>query len=476
MAHKPQSERSAKRRKPWHRFAGRLTDDRLRFAVLCFFVASVFAMGGGSRADILSLPVLRPIAFLVAGYAFLVARPGELRAVSWPLILLGCLLAVIALQLLPLPPSVWPMLPGRDLYLQIANDAGLPPVYRPLTLSPSRTLNAFFSLSVPFAAILITAVQSERYRSRIFSVLLIACGVSALVAVGQVAGPDRGGLYLYRITNEGFPVGLLANRNHQALLMAVSLILIADFRGRAQRAGKVSSLSDIGMALAALVAIALVIVSGSRAGLLLALVAIPLSARMLAKGSGGAGASRPAVNRAWWAASIGGIIGLVGAAIALARATSIDRLRTDDPLSDIRLDRLPILVDMLGNHWLFGIGFGAFEGAYKRYSTVEVLTPFIFNQAHNDWIQFPMEGGLAAVALLFIVLVWLSAQAVRVLRKSHKGSDGTRFTALVILGLIGLASVVDYPLRTPIFMLVGAVAFTALARRSGPSGSARSQL
>jgi O-antigen ligase len=437
--------------------------DKARFVALCLFVACVFMMGGGSRADISSLVVLRPIAFLACSYALLVARPGELRAATLPLILLGCLAAVIALQLIPLSPEIWSALPGRDLYVRIAADAGLPLGPRPLTLSQSGTLNALFALSVPFAAILLYAVQGQAYRGRVLGVLLVGCGVSALVAIGQLAGSGSGPLYLYRVTNEGFPVGLMANRNHQALLMVILLVLIAYHCARLAQSGKSRPLLLVGAVVSTLVVLALLVVGGSRAGLLLGVAVLPLAGWMLVRAGNAMNGGRRPGFRGVGVAAIAGALGLaVAAALGLSRATSFSRLWSNDALADYRVERLPAVLGMLSEHWATGIGFGAFEGVFQRYETTDMLTPFIFNQAHSDWLQFPLEGGVAAGLLMLLVVARIAAAAPAAIRSAREPVIGDRFIGLVIVVLIALASTVDYPLRTPVGMLVGALAFMIL--------------
>ena len=459
--------RSASPRKHSWNFAAEIAGDKARFAVFCAFVACVFAMGGGSRADIASLVVLRPIAFLVCSYALLVARPEQLRAAAVPLALLAALAAVVAFQLLPLPASLWVMLPGRELYVRIAGDAGLPLSSRPLTLSPSRTINTLFSLSVPLATVLITTVQNERFRSRALTVLLVACGVSALVAIAQMASSGNGALYLYRITNTGFPVGLLANRNHQALLMVILLVLIAHQYGVIRRLRAMRPLLSSGMLVSAGVVLVLVLVAGSRAGLVLALVAGPMIAWMMTRKSAApAGDRESRAKRLWIAGSAVLAIASIAAVLGFSRATSLNRLWSDDALADNRVERLPLVIDMLRDHWLFGLGFGSFEGAFKRYEAIDMLTPTVFNQAHNDWIQFPLEGGILAVALLLFVLARIALPAVGVLARARRGAVDERLVALMILALIALASLVDYPLRTPVFMLIAGVSFMLL---TGPA-------
>lgn len=456
------------------RLRARLWDERTQFAALSLFVACVFAMGGGSRADIQSLIVLRPLAFLFAAYALLVIRPEQVRLALWPLVLLGLLALVAAIQLVPLPPDVWGRLPGRSLLLQIASDAGLPPGHRPLSLAPARTLNMLLSLCVPFAAVLLVAIQGEGGRGRIPAVLLVGGAVSALVAVAQLAGVGSGGLYFYRITNADFPVGLFANRNHQALMMAVMLVLIAEVLRRTRRAAELGPLVTMGLLFAGLVVLALVLVSGSRAGLLLMVIAGASSAGIVAQGPRQSRAKRLSGSRAAaWAAAVGlGASAVLASALFFSRAESLERLWAKDPLDDFRVQRMPLLLEMTRDHWAGGIGFGAFEGVYRRYESVDALTPFIFNQAHNDWLQFPMEGGIPALIILGLALALLAVRGRGVIAGMARTGPRGDFALLAILAMIAVASVVDYPLRTPIFMLVAAIAFT-LVVRSPPAKHSR---
>lgn len=467
----PKNDRSRRPSAPpklLQRWRTSLSGDRQRFAAICLFTACVFAMGGGSRADIQSLIILRPLAFLFAAYALMVIRPPELRAAGRPLALLGLLGLVAIGQLVPLPPGIWTALPGRDQFAQIASDAGLPLGYRPVTLSPARTMNMAFSLGVPLAALLLVAIQSEAGLRRIAGVLLIGGAISALVAIAQLAGVGGGSLYFYRVTNPDFPVGLLANRNHQALLMAVVLILMAEM---ARRTGVMDGRRPLiagGLLIGGLVVIALLLVSGSRAGLLLAALAVVFAAVILASGRAGREGPNPkSIRKRWWiAATVVGILALIGTMVVFSRAESIDRLWASDTMDDYRLQRLPLLLDMLRDHWAAGIGFGAFEGVYRSYETVDALSPFIFNQAHNDWLQFPMEGGIPAIIILGLALVLLASRARMVFARAISRRANADFAWLAILALIMAASVVDYPLRTPIFMVVGTMAFAILCRRA----------
>ena len=52
-----------------------------------------------------------------------------------PLILLGALAALMAIQLIPLPPGIWTALPGRERYLEAAAAIGIPQPWRPISLT-----------------------------------------------------------------------------------------------------------------------------------------------------------------------------------------------------------------------------------------------------------------------------------------------------------------------------------------------------
>lgn len=465
--HKSRSRtRLAKRHSSKTAGLNRLGSETARFVVFCLFVAGVFLMGGGSRPDIISLVILRPFAVAVAAYALFVLDPAALRQVRWPLAMLGLLALLMMAQLVPLPQSWWEALPGRELYARIGEHAGLGAIDRPLSLAPSRTLNSLLSLTVPVATVLILAAQGERYQRKIFLVIAAAGAISVVWAIAQVVGPAQGPLYTYNITNNGFPVGPFANRNHLALLLAILLILNGFFARRLLLSGKMRPFLAAALGAGALVVLALILVAGSRGGLALALVALVAACFLVYDGY--RRTSRELTRRAKLlfvlavAAGVGAIVVLT---VISSQATSLDRLLTSDALQDNRFRRLFLILQMVRDHWLAGIGFGAFESVFKGYETIDVLSGKIFNQAHTDWLQVMIEGGLPALCLVAVALVWTIIEGLKSMGLRTKRLDAAGFTAATILGLIALASIVDYPLRTPIIMLICATCFTILAQR-----------
>src|SRR5690606_31342127 len=100
----------------------------------------------------------------------------------------GCLLAaaaLAALHIVPLPPSVWTALPGRELLTQAAAVIGEEQPWRPLSISPGATINALSSLIVPVVILLLVAAFSRTEHWRTATMLLALIVASALLAIVQ---------------------------------------------------------------------------------------------------------------------------------------------------------------------------------------------------------------------------------------------------------------------------------------------------
>lgn len=448
-----------------------LRSDRGKFIALALFFSLTFILGGGSRDDIQSLVILRPLAILFAAYALSVAAEGDLAAVRVPFYLLVALILFVALQLVPLPPGLWRSLPGREFYSGISEAAGLGHLWRPLSLSPSKTLNSLFSLTVPFAAICLVGIQSRRYRRKVVIVLAGLISASALWGLLQLSGSSNGPLYFYRITNEGLPVGLFANRNHQAAVLAAGLPLIAYLGATAARNERRGVLERIVSALLIMLLVPAILMTGSRAGLLCLAAGIIAAAviayvgwsHSLSPSKGSKPLSKPLI-------AIGGgsllilVLGIV--VMWFGRALAIERMLSSDEISDLRGELLPTLIAMAKTFFPVGSGFGSFEHVYDAFEPIALLRDQYLNQAHNDWLQLVIEGGLLAALLLIGLLIWFGGQIWITVRGLSKGSGSTvplRLAALSLVAIIGIASVFDYPLRVPSVMVLFAASCAILA-------------
>ena len=467
------------------------TVGRRRLIVLGLFLVAVFLLGGASREDEVHLILLRPLAILGGAYALSIARLDQLREFAVPLGLLAILAVWMGLQLVPIPFDWWAGLPGREPYARLQELAGLEPTAKPMTLSVEGTLNALLSLSVPAAVILLFAVQDGRNRAR---GLLLFGGLSLLsILLGfiQYALPSGDSLHLYRISSSGFPVGLFANRNHNAVMGGMMLLCLAWYFSTLTRrspllAPKVAVIGGF-----AIVLLMHGFITASRAGLIITGVSAIASFLFvkdaaLLRGEGGhRSRSKPKGGDATWrkylvpAGYAAGLVLILVVIFATQQTQALDRLVEGDPMQENRGRILPVLWEMTRAMLPFGSGFGSFEFAFRAFEPVEMLQPKYFNEAHNDLLQWVIEGGIPAIAIAVGFAAWVAWRALASFRTAAAGNPmaggelGFRLSdpalqrlSVLLIGELVVASAVDYPLRTPIMMAVLAVLVAILACHS----------
>lgn len=435
-----------------------------RFAALAVFVVLVFLLGGSSRHDVPALMILRPMAAIFLAYAAAGLSGEQWRIIRLPMLLLAALALVIWLQLVPLPPSLWTGLPGREPVVEMGQALGMEDLWRPLSLAPAKTWNALFSLLVPAAALALFALQEPEGRRQVWTVVLLMALVSAFVGVLQIT---TGALYFHAFSPAGYATGLFANRNHQGVLLAAMLVVAAwqfgAIRPRQSGAGMKALL-----ALAPLVfLVPMIFLAGSRAGLICAAIGLLLAMMMIAQApilpQTFTFGKRARISKT---ALLGGI-GLALAALAAlvivsSRALALDRLFDDSALEDLRWRVLPVLAEMSGDFAGWGAGFGSFEYVYRIYEPVALLGPKYLNNAHNDWLQFVIEGGSPAIAVLLVAILAVAGKTVAAWRAEAGELRRRRLMSAGVLLLLAVASLVDYPVRVPSIMALLALAFATL--------------
>lgn len=445
-----------------HRGTTERTGRSVHFWLLSVFFVLVMISGGSTRANLQSLLVIRPVAVLLCGYALLGLRWAHVRAFPWLFALLAAAWAVPALQLVPLPPEMWQSLPGRELVAQADKVAGLGAVWRPISMTPSQSWNALYSLFVPAAMLLLLVQMPGRDVRAMLPVLGAMLVLSGLVGFIQVVGPAGSPLYYYESTNRGSAVGLFANRNHQALAMAMCFPVLAllathgarsqdQYRGRVLAAGAVAA-----------VLIPLLLVTGSRAGLVLGLIGMAVARFMVVRDQALAPAKRRARGldpRVVWAGA--GVVALVMLSLAFARAEAIQRLLfATGGEGELRFGTWGAMVDAAIGFLPFGGGAGGFVALYKIGELHENLGYLYMNRAHNELIEVAMTTGLPGLALVLVATGAVVAAARRWFLVMRRGDRDTCFGRLgtLILLMGGLASLVDYPLHVPSHMCIAVLA------------------
>jgi O-antigen ligase len=448
-----------------------LTSQSGTLRVMAIFLGLLLVAGGGSRADIISLVALRPLAFLVIAYALCLVDANGVRQVRVPLFLLSCFALLVALHLLPLPPSIWNGLPGRETLSDVYKAAVIDEPWLPFTPTPGRGLNSLFAFSVPFAALLLFALLDGEGRKRIYVVIWIAALASLLLGIAQLAGPANGPLYLYRITNNGLPVGFFANRNHQGLLIALGILLSSYLLAKALLRKRTSPLSITMYGGASLLFILFLLIVGSRAGLLIGTAMLLPSAFMVYRTLQAARRpDEPAIwrDRRFRGGMIGGVIAVIAifvAAYAFSRSLAFDRLVGKEFEGDLRAEVLPVILQLVRSSFPFGSGFGSFEAVYMQAEPISLLSQSYLNHAHNDWVELILEGGLAAGIILGAFLLWYGNALVRIILAKPAKFDAEAVVAAMIVLACGIASIVDYPLRVPMISAIFVIACGQLAVR-----------
>lgn len=422
----------------------------LSLVLLTGLLIVLWLAGGSSRADALGQAVVRGTAWLALIAAILLARPPSFREV-WPaLLLLIAALALVLVQLVPLPPAVWLGLPGRAPLAQAATAIGEAQPWRPLAIVPDAAWNAASSLVVPFAVLILMAGLQPRDRSWLLGIVLGLVAASALLALLQFSGAATANPFIN--DRAGMVSGSLANRNHFALFTAVGCLLVpawAFLDGRAPHWR-----GPVAISLTLLFAL-VILASGSRAGIFIGVLAL-IFGGLLARH----GLRRAARRAPRWALAVGVGLLLVATAsfvlisVAAGRAPSIERAFAADTGDDMRLRALPTLLTMARTYFPAGGGFGGFDPLFRMHEPFGLLKQTYFNHAHNDLLEVIIEGGLAALLLLLAALAWWIRASVRAWgRDAPLAQLGS---AIILLVLV--ASAFDYPVRTPIIMAVLAIA------------------
>jgi O-antigen ligase len=406
------------------------------------------------------------------------------RDLGWvkpPLLFLGALALLMIFQSIPLPPAIWTALPGRSFFASGASILAVEQPWRPISLAPDATLNSILS-TLPGFAVLIGLASFPK--ARLLALLSLIVGFVMLSAVLGILQISSGEFYLFEITNRGSSVGFFANRNHHAALLTTALPALAVIAIHPS-----DRLVQLRLPLAcalALFLVPMVLITGSRAGLLLLLVGLAGAVLLLRpawRSQGGA----PVALRSFLASRAGRIsaigfvmmlIAIIIASILMSRALAIQRLFFQDVEADTRLRLFGVLADMVKTYMPFGSGFGTFPAVFKVVEPDWYLGPSYFNHAHDDLLEILIEGGVPSLLLGVAFVFWAVRVSVRIWRPvRHVGEVLllARMGSIQVLMFV-LASIADYPLRTPlnqILFLIGC-GFMALASQAGGVDARRS--
>lgn len=434
----------------------------VQYSVAVGLLLAVFLLGGSARFDAGTLIVLRPLSVLVVAYG-LWTLPRECW--RWHRFLFGMIAAMFALTLLhliPLPPSVWQRFASGGLLQTIDSGVGTGSVWRPLTKDPVATWNAFYSLFTPAAFLLLGAQLSNDDRKALLMPVLLLSLASAAAGLIQAAGLS---FSLYSYNN---PIsGLLSNRNHQGVLLACifPMLAVMGFSPSENRERARAKLVFAGFVTILLVP--LVMVTGSRIGILLS--AATLVTTVLFYLLGRRRRSKGSRRQLLWAfAGAGVIASVVAVTFYLSRDTAITRLAAglNEPGGEVRYKVWGTAIAEIWRYFPFGSGSGSYQLAFQIVEPQGQLRPTYSNHAHNDWIEVAMTCGIAGMLLLSVAICAYVTRMYQILPRRNALPSPYALLGMVIISALAIASVFDYPLRTPLMqgLFVVAVLWSAISQ------------
>jgi O-antigen ligase len=450
---------------------------QVAFIGLAVFLSLAWLAGGSADGWVgerwLALPALALIVVAVWRVALMPegTEPGALRA--WWLVP-SVLLALPLLQLLPLPPWLWSMLPGREALGAELQLAGVAPGWRPLSVNAPGTEQLLLSLLAPIAVFMGGGLlHGEQRRALVWGLLAFAAFCALLGLLQQLDGPQSE-MYLYEISNRGSAVGMFANRNHLASLLAVSLPVamgVLSDRLRHQSVSQAARDLRVWLLTALLVLLCVSITATqSRAGFLLLMVAVLAAAMVLWRGALWQRTEPRARSSQHWlrlAAVLAGALIVQYTLYAL-----LLRIQAQDAFEDGRWQYVGNALQASAPTRGLGWGLGSFVETYDEAGEVVADAESYINHAHNDFLELWIEGGVFAVVACVLAL-WFLARLTRRAWHAQRHSaaqplggqhhhHGLGLGAACGLWLLVVHSTVDYPLRTTTLACTAALLLAVL--------------
>lgn len=430
---------------------------RWKEAALPAYLLLCLLLGGSSQA-VWGNALLQLLALGVLAWATLTRDPAPIALAGRRLlqIVAAGLLLVVA-QLIPLPPAMWTGLPGREFVVDGYALLAMPLPWLPISEAPYDTLTTALTLLPPLA-LLVGMLRLRHWSSTwMFAAVLLATAISIILGVLQVSAGD-GAWYFYQRTNLGIAVGTFANGNHFATLLLVAIPLLAALAMPMRRLARGQGGRSIDLALAVAAASILVIellinrslamlVVGPAIAAATALMAMRLSPRRKRQGL----------------AIVIGLLAVAGAALVVA-GKSLPSWGSGASI-ETREEYWSTSLRAVQDQWLTGSGIGSFAQTYRRYEDPQIADRWFANHAHSDFLELAVEGGLPAMLVLLVFLLWWAGRA----RDNWSGAAATfeQKAAVVASAAILLHSLFDYPLRTAGISAVFAVCLALLAGARG---------
>ena len=417
--------------------------DRSRGISAAIYLVLCLLLGGASAAGAIANALLQIVAvLLIVASLWTAGKPmlaPQARGLAW---IVGLFLLLNILYLVPLPAALWEQLPGREATARGFALLGMEGSSIPVSLAPERTATSLLWLLPPVAIFLLVAQLSVRWRRRLGWVVLAGAILSIALSAFQLIGGQGSPLRFYQITNPNRAVGFFASANHLPTLIVCALPFAGLLAARAVKSGNTQAKGG-GITLSVSLALFLgvgVAFSGSVAGFVLFLPAALATFLIYRRAAVGP------LSRTW--AVIVSVLFLAFAVVATQGPLNQQAL--SDKFSEHPTSRKTIwetTAKAVQEFAPVGSGLGTFSAVYRTFDDPGRASHEFVNHAHNDYLEIALELGLAGLLLVAGFLIWWALRAIRAWRDDFEGAALAR-AGSVIIGLVLLHSIGDYPLRT----------------------------
>ena len=332
-----------------------------------------------------------------------------------------------------------------------------------------------------FLALTLLMLESKERIKRIIWVIILAAALQATYGAIMVLTQLEWGFFIKKSTYLGKATGTFINRNHFAGYMEMSLAIGIGFllaHGKQSKGNwrqklrqgieTLLSAKIIMRLLLAIMVIALVL-SRSRMGnsaFFASLLITGALALLLMKNK-----SRSTIILLGSLLIID--IAIVGTFFGVEKVAQ--RLQASSSTHESRDEVSRDTFNMWQQYPILGIGAGTYEHVYPSHKSPDIVSPRLYDHAHNDYLQFLVEYGVIAFSFMALAVGYCLIWAIQAMRLRHSNlHKGLGFGACMGIIAILIHSSVDYNLQIPAnaYMFVFLLALACIARWA-PSRSTR---
>lgn len=403
-------------------------------------LAASIALGGATQKGVVSDDLVQLICLPILGCIILeYGSLNESRAST--LFGLTILAAVPLLQLIPLPPAIWTALPGHATIVATYHSAGLDLPWGSLSISPWATTRSACALIPPVTIFLGVQICGSHERRRL-ALLVVAFGVATVVLeIMQLVQGQDSALRFYAVTFQDVGVGFSANRNHTAAFLSATIPIAAFAFDRSIRH---RTHGVVLLLLYWLTAWLGLMMTASRSALLLGFVATIGSVALSMRGRVAALKQFRTLDYFVGGACLFGA-GVLASSFGLSDILA--RLGDEKIAADARWPVAKASIAAAEAFFPFGSGLGTFDRVYPMFEGAAGIVPAFVNHAHNDLLELVVETGVFGLLILVGMCIFAAPRAWRRLRESEAIIAAEQSAALLVMALVTIHSLWDYPLR-----------------------------